>query len=358
MVNIVTYGFQTLQDRFGRRVTEVGVDVVFGAITTTVEEYNRQVNFLLGDLTERTQLHKRLFRTMGVARLQPADADTRALPVKTGAAYTVGWPITRGRIAWGQGWEASLRLTVEEANENTRLMIAADAAWMRDQIFAGIFNDTAYTFTDEQWGATPVLPIANGDAQTYYITGGAVDPITATHFHAQLAAIADGATNPFTLGASTLRQYPENTGEVYALVPTNLVASIQGLTNFRGLNDINIIPGNADARLARDPGIVTPGRLIGYLEDDMVWIYQWLNMPSGYIIMRAQGSPAPLAMREDDIAELQGFRQIGTRADFPWDELHYQRKVGFGALNRTAAYIIRIGSDTYAPPAGYALPVA
>lgn len=358
MANIVQYGFQNLTDRFARRVTEVGVDVVFTAITQTVEEYNRQVNFLLSDLTQRTTLHKRLFRTMGVARLQPADENTRALPVKTGAAYTVGWPIQRAAIAWGQGWEAGLRLTVEEANENTQLMIAADAAWMRDQIFAAIFNATAYTFTDEQWGATPVLPIANNDAQTYYITGGAVAPVQANHFFAQLNPIGAGADDPFTAAYAQLKKFPENSGEVYALVPTDQMATIGALDNFLPINDQNIRPGNAATVLARDPGIRTPGILRGYLEDDRVWIYEWLNMPAGYIIVRAQGSPPPLAMREDDLAELQGFRQVGTRVDWPWTELQYRRKVGFGGLNRTAAYIIRIGNATYAPPTGYVLPVA
>lgn len=357
MANIVTYGFQNLADRFGRRVTEVGVDVVFGAITTTVEEYNRQVNFLLSDLTERTVLHKRLFRTMGVARLQPAAENTRAVPVKTGAAYTVGWPLQRAQIAWGEGWEASLRMTVEEANENTRQMIGADAAWMRSEIFGAIFNNTAWTFTDEQFGATPVVPIANGDTQTYYIVGGAVDPITADHFFAQAAAIDDGADNPFTLAYSSLKRFPENTGEVYALVPTNLISSVKALDNFLPVNDTNVVLGNAATRLANNPGIVTPGVLVGYLEDDRVWIYEWLNMPSNYIIVRAQGSPPPLAMREDDLPELQGFRQVATRVDWPWTELQYRRKVGFGGLNRTAAYIIRIGNASYAPPTNYALPI-
>lgn len=356
MVNQVQYGFVSLQDAFARRVTEVGVEQVFTAIAETVDEYNRQINILFGDLAERTVLHKRLYRTMGAARLQPADENTRALPIKTGAQYTVGWPLRRGAIAWGQGYEAGLRMTVEEANENTRLMMIADAAWMRDHLLAAIFDNAGYTFTDELYGSTPVLPLANGDSQTYYIVGGATDPVQATHFIGQAAAI-DDSHNPFPAGAAQLRKFPDNTGDIYALVPSDQITAVEGLATFIPIADTNLRAGSAATVLVRDPGITTPGILRGYLEDSRVFIYEWINMPSGYIVMRATGSPPPLAMREDDLAELQGFRQVATRVDFPWTELQYRRKVGFGALNRTAAYVIRIGNGTYAPPTNYALPM-
>lgn len=357
MANQVQYGFVSLQDAFSRRVIEVGVDQVFTAIQQTVEAYNEQLNALLSDLAERTILHKRLYRTMSAARLQPIDENGRALPIKTGAQYTVGWPLRRAAVAWGQGYEAGLRMTIEQANEQTRLMILADTAWMRDELLGGLFNATSYTFTDELYGAVTVLPLANGDAQTYYVQGGATDPVTANHFIGQAAAI-DDTHNPFTLAYSTLKQYPENTGNVYALVPSNLLAAVEALSTFLPLPDANIRQGSGQTVLQSDPGINTPGVLRGYLEGDRVFIYEWVGMPSNYIVMRAQGSPPPLAMREDDIAELQGFRQVNNDMDdFPWGELQYRRKVGFGALNRTSAYVIRIGNGTYAPPTNYALPM-
>lgn len=355
MANQVQYGFVSLQDAFSRRVIEVGVDQVYTAIQLTVDAYNQQLNILLSDLCERTTLHKRLYRTMSAARLQPIDENGRALPIKTGASYTVGWPLRRAAAAWGQGYEAGLRMTVEEANEQTRLMLLADTVWMRDHVLGALLDNASWTFTDELFGDVTILPIANGDAQKYFILGGATDPVTAQHFVAQSAAI-DDTHNPFPTAWSTLRQYADNTGPIYALVPSNLIASIEALSTFLPLPDPNIRPGSAQTILLVDPGITTPGILRGYLEE-RIFIYEWVGMPSNYIILRAQGSPPPLAMREDDIPELQGFRQVSNDADdFPWAELQYRRKAGFGALNRTAAYVIQIGSGSYAVPTGYGHP--
>lgn len=356
MANQIQYGFVSLQDVFARRVIEVGVDQVFTAIQLTVDAYNQQLNILLSDLSERTILHKRLYRTMSAARLQPIDENGRALPIKTGDSYTVGWPIRRAAVAWGQGYEAGLRMTVEEANEQTRQMLLADTVWMRDQVLGALLNDSSYTFVDELYGNVSVLPIANGDAQTYFVMGGATDPVTADHFAAQAAAI-DDTHNPFPTAWSTLRQYADNTGPIYALVPSNLIPTVEALSTFLPLPDPNIRPGSAQTVMLVDPGITTPGILRGYLEE-RIFVYEWVGMPSNYIILRAQGSPPPLAMREDDLPELQGFRQVSNDfEDFPWGELQYRRKVGFGALNRTGAYVIRVGNGSYAPPTIFALPM-
>lgn len=354
MANQIQYGFINLRDVFGRRVLEVGVDEVFTAIQETVDIHVRQTNFLFGELVERTTLVQRQFRTMGSASLQPIDENGRALPMKTGAVYTVGYPIQWAATRWGQGYVAGLKMTVEHANEQTRLMLIADANWMRYHIFAALFNNVTYTFNDDLFGDVDVLPIANGDAQTYYTLGGGVMPTTANHLIGQAAAI-DNTNNPYQTGYDLLKSYPENAGQVFALVPTNLLAATKALADFLPVADPNVQLGSAADRLVGDPGIVTPGRLIGYTSG--VFIYEWQQMPSNYIIMRATGSPAPLAMREDELDVLQGFRQVSRKVDFPWEDLDYRRLAGFGALNRTAAVVFRIGNATYAPPTGYALPM-
>lgn len=356
MANQVMYGFISLQNVYSRRVLDVGVNEVFTAIALTVEEHNRILQELMGGLVQRTTDFQTIYRTMGSARLQPIDENGRALPIQTGAAYTVGWPIQRAAVAWGQGYEAGLRMTVQQANEQTRLMIDADSAWMRDHILAALFNNVSYTFVDELRGNITVMPIANGDAQTYYVDGGALSPTTAQHFLAQAAAIADGADNPFGTIYDLLKQYPENTGDVFVLAPTNLMPSIEALSSFLPVVDPNVRVGANANVLVGGPGITTPGILRGYVEE-RVWVFEWKGMPSNYMIAMATGSNPPLAMREDDLTELQGFHLVDDEYKFPWRELQYRRKVGFGALNRTSAVVMRIGNGTYAVPTNYSLPM-
>jgi hypothetical protein len=356
MANQVMYGFVSLQNVFSRRVLDVGVNEVFTAIAETVDEHNRTLQLFMGALLQRTTDFQTRFRTMGTARLQPIDENSLALPIQTGAFYTVGFPIQRGGVAWGQGYEAGVKMTVEQANENTRLMIDADSNWMRDQILGALFNNVSYTFTDEQYGDVTVRPLANGDTQTYNVVGNPLAPVTAQHFLAQANAIADGADNPFDDIYDLLSQYPGNTRNIWVLVPSNLLASIRALGSFLPVADPNVRVGANSNVLVGAPDIALPGITRGYVEEK-VFIREWKGMPSNYMIAMAEGSPPPLAMREDESPELQGFHLESDETRFPWRELQYRRKVGFGALNRTAAAVIRIGNGTYAPPTGYSLPM-
>lgn len=349
------YGFLNLEDVFGVRVQEAGVDEVFTAIEESIRIHNEQFNFLYGTLILPTTDWQIKYRSLGFGMLQPMDQTSRALPVKAGAQYSVGFPFQRAGDAWGNDWEAGIKMTVRQANDFTQRMIQDDQNWLRFHILGSIFNETNYTFDDPEHGDLPVKALANGDTQEYYVLGGSTDPVTADHFIAQAAGIAD-ATNPFPAGYDQLKSFPDNSGEVFALVATANVTAIKGLATFHPVADPNLQRGIANDVLVGDPGIVTPGKLIGYVEPG-VWIFQWAQIPTNYIVMQATGSPPPVAMRQDPVPELQGLVLASRQVDFPWEELQYRRHAGFGILNRTAAYVIRVGNAVYAPPTNYTLPM-
>lgn len=359
MANQVAYGFMNLRDVFARRVTEVGVDVVATARDQSLAEHNRQLDALLALFVRRTTGFKTKFKSTSVARLQPLDEFGRALPIKPSGQYEVAFPIQMGGAAWGANWLAREKMTVEEANDATIMLQEADVRWVRDHILGGLlYNGAGWVFNDPEHGNLTVLGLANGDTQPYMVLSGADQNATDSHYLAQAAAIAD-ANNPFGAIYTELTEHPENGGtaaQVIALVASNLVTDIRNLTSFYAAADPNLAVGTGVTQLQGGPGVSVPGRLIGYVAEK-VWIAEWPQIPSGYMVATTTQGDRPLSMREDEEANLRGFKQVAERADHPWWEAQYVRRAGFGAWNRVGAVVQRIGNGAYAIPTGYESPM-
>ncbi len=356
MANQIAWGFANLTDVFARRVTQVGVDVVTAAIEASVAEHNRQMDALLRLFARRTTKYKTRYRTPATARLQPMDNAGRARPIRGGSKYDVAFPLQAGGAAWGQDYVTSVKMTVEEANDFTVALLSADMRWMRDHILAALYANASWTFNDENddIGSLTIKGLANADTDTYFVPTGADGMITDQHYLAQAAAIADG-TNPFPTIYTELKEHPENSGEVLALVPTNLRASTEALSLFRPVTDPNVRPGANTAILVGDLGIAVPGEIYGYCEK--VWLAEWRSLPDNYIIaVTANGEP-PLGLREDEETELQGFKLVANRDDYPWYERQYLRRAGFAGWNRVGAVVQRVGNGVYAVPTNYSSPM-
>lgn len=357
MANEIQYGFYNLRNLFDTRVTQVGVQVVMDSVAAAVAEHNRVQNNLMSLFVQRTTNFQTVYKTLGTNRLQPMDEIGRALPVKAAGQYTVAWPYQRAGTKWGTDWETSVRMTVAEVNLATEQMLIGDQNWVRDHILGALYNNVSYSFSDEFNGALTILPLANGDAQTYPVIGGAAAPTTAQHFLNQAAGIAD-ATNPYTTIGNTLRARPDNSGEVIALIPTNLVATTQALATFHPASDPNLRPGSNTAVLVGNLNTPTPGRLIGYVDTGGgVWVVEWRQLPNDRIIGVSEGGERPVAMREDPIPQLQGFGVVGDRDDFPWHAREYRRLAGFGTWNRVGAVVVQVSAGAYSIPTGYTMPM-
>ena len=359
MANTVMYGFETLNDIFDKRVTEVGVEVVNDAIQRTIDEHNRQLSTLTSLFATPTSEFKTVYKTGAAARLQPLDNSGRALPIKGGGQYAVSYPLHTAGTAWGTNYISSVKMTVEEANNITATLIGADINWMRDHILAALFYDGAagggWTFNDPEHDSLSIMGLADGDTTTYQIKTGAGSAATDDHYLAQAAAIGDAA-NPYPTIYTELTEHPENSGDVIALIPTASKDTTMALANFRPLGDPNVQLGANTAQLVGNLNVATPGTLIGYV--DKVWIYEWPVLPTGYIISTCTGGNRALRMRQEPEAQLQGFKKVAERNDHPFMESQYLRIAGFGAWNRVGAVVYRIGNASYAIPTGYDSPMA
>jgi hypothetical protein len=199
--------------------------------------------------------------------------------------------------------------------------------------------------------------LANGDATKYQIISGTDAPATDTHFYAQAAAVAD-ATNPFTVGYDDLKEHPENSGEVVALISTSQKAGTLGLATFYEASDPNIRLGANLSELVGSIGVSVPGKILGYEAASGAWISEWKALPADYGIMVTTGGAKAIRQREDPEAVLQGFKKVADRNDHPFRESQYLRRAGFGAWNRVGAFVFRTGNGAYAVPTGYAAPIA
>lgn len=357
MANQVQFGFENLTSVFAERITGNLIPQVNTAISATLAEHNRQLSSAMALFATPTTEYKIRYKTPVAARLQPIDENGRALPIRTSGYYDIAFPLQRGGVAYGANYEAMLKMTVEDANNRLATLLTADARWMRDHMLAAIYASTSWTFTDEEYGALTVKGLASGDTDTYLIQAGSDAGATDTHTLAQANAIADGADDPFGTIYDELIEHPENSGDVIALIPTNLKSTVEALTDFYPVGDPNIRRGANTAELVGNLGVNLPGNVFGY-HDSGVWLVEWKSLPSSYILATMTGGDRPLAMRQDSLPALQGFNRVADRNDHPFYETQYMRKAGFGAQNRVGAVVMRIGNGTYAEPTGYTSPMA
>ncbi len=348
------YGFESLKDLAAKRVTEIGAGLVNAAINQSVMEHNRQMNAIMGLLARPVTEFKVTYRTPTAARLQALDEFGRARPVKTVGKYDVSFPIQSGGAAWGTTRIMREKMTVQEANDATAALISADIRWMRDHALAALFNNSTWSFNDDEHGALTIKGPANNDSDVYMILTGADSGATDDHFKAQASSIAD-ASNPFSADYQELTEHPENGGEAVALVASDLKSSIEGLTNYVAVADPNLQLASTKNKLVGSLGVSLPGSLIGYV--DKVWICEWKATPSNYYIMVSTQGEAPLGMRQHAESSLQGFNRVAERNDHPFYESQWERHAGFGAWNRVGAVIRRVGNASYAVPTGYGVPM-
>lgn len=357
--NANAYGFIGLQELYNQRVATVGWPRIYDAVAASAAEYNRVMNGMLGELVERVTIAQEQFELPGSGTLQPLDEWGNPLPVIPSGSYKVGYPIQGAGHAWGTNRISRELLTVEEANRFTIDAFMRDSDWMMRHILAAIFDNATWTYNDKVGGNggkglgdITIQPLANADSVVYMRKGGSSS--TDTHYLAQAGAIAD-ATNPFPTIYDELMEHPSNVGPVKVYVPTSNIAAVRGLANFVPLSDPDVQPGNAEAALRGSIDRGFGDEVIGKV--DGCWVISWGRLPSDYLLAHAAGNPI-LAMREYDAPALQGFFPETHSPDGNVVVNRMLRFAGFGARNRVAALVYRVGNGTYAIPTGYDAPLA
>lgn len=353
MPNQVAYGFHRLSDTRERRVTEVGVDVIDRLVAQSMEEHTRNLNQTMENLVARTDRFKQLYKVAQNARLQPGDEDSRGRKIKAYGRYDVGWPLRHYNVAWGANFVKLKKMTVGDVNDNVLLLQDADRRTVRDAIMIAFFDNTGYTFTDDEYGPLNVKGLANLDSVVYNVLTGADAGVTDSHF-----LFAGAATNLTLAGFQAiyteLTEHPENGETVTVFVPSNQRPFVEAIVGFRPVQDPNIRTGVATDVLTGTDGLSGPGELFGYI--GKCFVREWRQLPTDYSVAIAPGgAEKPFRMREDPEEDLRGFRKADERNDFPFYESQYIRRFGVGAWNRVGAVVYRTNAASYAPPTGFAL---
>lgn len=356
------YGYLQQKDLLAVQVTNSNVPIFNEAIDQFIASSNEELNAMIALFADKTTNYKENYRAMAISRSQPVDENGKALPIKGGGSADVAFPIHGSGQAWGANYVTRAKLTGADVALTAASIVDGDNRWVRDHIFAALMYGTSagsgWAFSDPNWGSLSIKGLANGDSQTYNKSGGsnAAD----THILFQNAVISD-SDNPFPAAVADLTEHPENGGENIVFIPTNLKASVSGLTEFVDLVDGNITSGIGSDSIKSNLGVAHPGKVIGYLKYSHAWVVEWQNHPASYFTVISTEGARPLAMREDPEASLQGFVRVTDGTDpsnYPFYESQYLRRTGFGARNRVGAVVYKIGDSSYAVPANYGSPMA
>lgn len=358
MPNATPYGFFDLRDLYAQRASTVNVQVMRTAIEQSAQYQTELTNRFISLWCEPTTVHQEKFKLPGIGTLQPLDPDGNPLPTKGGTTYTVSYPLHGGGDAYGDNRVTRAKMTVEEVAERVLSAQSKDADWMRRHLLASILDNTTYVFDDDEFGDLTIHPLANNDGVQYINKLGQV--VTANHYYAQAAAIAD-LTNPFPTVYDKLSSFPSNNvssvNPVVTYVASDLKPSIRLLTNFVEATPFGVIPGTntatIDASLSR---FVLPGMTLLGVTDDQV-IIEWGSLPSTYFVSWATGAGQFIKMREHPEAELRGFTSEEYSPDGNHREYRFIRWAGFAPANRIGAVVGHIGNAVYQVPAAYATPL-
>lgn len=355
MANTLAYGFVGLENMFAERVTDDNVEQVREAIGASLAEHNRQVAAISSELVQVTEKYSARFYLPGAGTLQPLDEYGNPLPVKEAGFYDVAWPIQGGGTAWGDNRVTRALMTIDEANRHVLGSLQRDADWVKRHIFAALFDNVGWAYTDPDKGTLAVKGLANGDSVQYLKKNGLLT--TDDHYLAQSADILD-ASNPYPTIYTELSEHRENAGAtMVAYIPTNLVADTKALATFEPIQDPDIALGSGSNLLTGSIDRGFGDELLG--KADKVWVVEWAMLPSDYMLCTARGASfAALRQREYPAASLKGLFQEENDPDGNLKEHRFIRYSGFGAWNRVGAVVYQIGSASYSIPTGYDAPLA
>jgi hypothetical protein len=362
--NTVAYGFTGLAHLFNERVTTVGKDTVWNAVTETVTEYNRELDALLMEagLIEPTTEHSLRYMLPGAATLQPVDEWGVPKPVKSEGYYDVAFPIQSAATAWGTNRISEALLTVDEANRLTVDATLADTDWMRRHILAALLYSSSWTYGDDQYGDLTIKPLANSDTDKFTFRNG-IAPTTDNHYLAQADDI-DDTHNPFPTIFKELDEHPVNAGaDVVVYTPDDLEDDITALSGFVEVPDSGAIDYGDDTDLLRVANRRDAIRGFGdYVlgRVNRCWVVVWNSLPTTHMLAVARGTQDPvLRMRQYPAAELQGFQPKEHMPNEALMKRSFFRDCGFGVENRVGAVVYYVGGASYTDPTGYtAMPLA
>lgn len=364
MANEVAYGFRTIIDRFGDSVTVDNIEMVQGAVEETARMTTEMVQAMLNTFVERTTVRGAKVLLPGVGMMEPLNADGNPAPRRYTGSFEVGYPMWWWGTAYGQNREERAKATVGDYNRYALEQSKEYARRVKREILkATLYNvgTSGWTFVDQRGATDPdvtVRSLANGDGNKYTFLNGQAG--TDSHYLVMDGTFSDANYGLFGSIYSELREHPSNrlteTGYCITWVSSALVSSIEALTALQEPKNDLIIPGISSDRVVDNATLrdLLPfgEKILGVVSNNLV--VEWSDLPGSHTLsMAPSADPAPLRMREEPEAALQGLFSEFAIADGNHLETRLLSKFGIAAHNRIGMVAARTGTTSYTNPDGY-----
>lgn len=351
----VLYGFHSLQDVLDNRAATIDQQILSDAINAAVAAHNADLNAAISLFANKQTTDPQIgVNQMAEGELQGLDEWGRPLPRRIPAPVSRYAPVFTAGDSIATNYILEQKMTVQEVQDRLQSVLLADTKWNRRQLLSALFQNTAYNFTDPQFGTLAISTLANGDTETYLRANSGTASVD-TH-HKGTAALAEATLTDMR---AELIEHDENggdTAQVVVFVPTASKATAQGFTNHVDSPDANLTFGTGVNQYTGSFAATAPGTPFGYNAEAQVHLREWNKLPSDYAIAVTDSGLSPLLYREDPEAILQGFHEIPGRENTPYLQRIWMRRRGYAAYNRVGAVVYRTNNGTYAIPSGFTAP--
>lgn len=334
-------------------VATTGQASLAAAIREYLDYYNAALNSFLGLYAIRTtEYTERYYSGAEAGRLRPSDQYGRGLISRAPdpTYFDVAYPIDQ----WDDrlGWTALFMsyATGQQINDEFIASQERDKNTLMAALFTSLFFKANYTWEDENHGTLSIKRLLNAD--------GTVPPrwrsnsFSGSHQH---YLGTDGAVDyDFLVSVyEHLREHGYGSDVVLEVAP-DVGTTISELDEFYEAQDTvdpRINFSNADTPTT---ATVTNNRAIGRIANMEVRVNE--DFQDGYGFATDVDGEPPIAMREDPIDALRGFRIMNdTPSDqFPLTNAYMVRRAGFGIRNRVNGVCFSVNaSTTYDDPAEF-----
>lgn len=308
---------------------------------------------------EETPGFKERYPLPGGGFLQRKNNQGSYAAVKASGKIDVAFPLTDqgAQLAWDD--VAVAKMTARQLENHLDTIRIQNQNSVRFDMLQVIFDNVQATHTDEDFGSLSIEPLANGDSVKYPPVIGARTDATEDHYleSGYTGANISDENNPLiTLRKEIDHHFGRTTGGQNIVVFNHSDNSDQlaSLTDFREVIDNFIDEGdNVDvpSRLPVTPGIVS-GRSNG------VWVIEWDEIPTGYLLAIHADLAAPLKQRVDEpdvaVSLGSGLSLVSTHEHFPFTGSFWRHRYGFGAANRLNGAVMELATGgSYTVPAIY-----
>jgi hypothetical protein len=354
------YGVLTLGDATAL-VNQVGQREVFETAREYIADYNAQIQAAARALVERvTEEYTARYYLPGGGQMQRRGGQAQSHAIRGYGYWDVAFPIEEFGDQVAGTRNALAKMSLEKYQTTLDTVLIRNANARRFEMLKAIFNNTARTFPDEEYGSLTIRPLAIvADAVTYPPLQGTTAETTLESYYESgyaASAIAD-ANNPVEFIATKLRQRFGDNDQLVVFFHLDQQAKVEDLTDFYEVDDPNIRAGANDDRLVNVPTDI-PGTVIGRANG--AWVSIWAQIPTGYAFGMSASQPRPLIERRQPASTGIGYGlDLVTRsadaANYPFDQAHYEDHFGFGVGNRMNGIVLEFGTGgTFTIPTDYA----